>query len=298
MGQSFNSNYAIVGKLGLTLGNQTIKIETGLSAFGTINYGDAALEAGINLISGQPFKSHTVKTNGLFYGYEVFTLAGIGKNANLLGSSIADINKSILFDQTESGGFNGLGFGFQKKFMTKEMSHFSVKRGKFLARFSNANHSLDIAFMNDFRFKNLFNGEGTDFGETGGLVIGFTTINSRFEAYRVGIGLELFTPKPDHSKTPNNRINSDDGRKNVWHTLTPFNNLFYANVFAFGSYQQEFYFASAKAGLNSQKLGAYVQNKLHDSFGLNPRFPWNVDAKDKLIIEGSINGQLNILNND
>ena len=165
-------------------------------------------------------------------------------------------------------------------------------------RFSNANHSIDITFMNDFRFGNLFNGEGTDYGETGGLVIGLTTINSALKAYRIGIGLELFTPKPDYSRTPNNIINSDDGRKNVWNTQVPYKNLFYANAFVFGSYRDEFTAAFAKAGLNSQKLGAYVQNKLHDSFGLNPRFPWDVAAKDKLVIEGTVSVQLNTPDNE
>jgi hypothetical protein len=37
--------------------------------------------------------------------------------------------------------------------------------------------------------------------------------------------------------------------------------------------------------MNSEKLGAFVQNTLHDSFGLNPRFPWNVNKKDKLFLE-------------
>jgi hypothetical protein len=30
-----------------------------------------------------------------------------------------------------------------------------------------------------------------------------------------------------------------------------------------------------------------VQNTLHDSFGLNPRFPWNVSAEDLFFIEGN-----------
>jgi len=221
----------VVIKLGLSLGNQNTKIETGLLAYGTLNYADAAIEGGMQLISGQLFKSHTVKNSGLFYGYEFFALAGIGENSNLLGSTISDFNQSILFDKAKKNEFKGLGFGFQKEFIPNKLKHFSLKRGKLLMRFSNADHSLDITFMNDFRFRKIFNGEGTDYGETGGLVIGFSKINSSFRAYRLGIGLELFTPKPDYSKTPNNLINSDDGRKNVWHTIEPFSDLFYANAF-------------------------------------------------------------------
>lgn len=296
--QRLDGNYGIQGRLQLTLGNQNTKLDAGLSAFGTLNYGDAAIEGGINLVSGQLFKRHTVRASGLFYAYEFFALAGIGQNSNLLGSAVADLNKGLLFDSTADGGFSGLGFGFQKEFLPKELDHFTNKRGKLLMRFSNADHAIDIAFMNDFRFGKLFNGAGTDFGETGALVIGFTQIQSPSQAYRAGIGIELFTPKPNYSRTPNNPINSDDGRKNVWHTVSPYPDLFYANAFAFGSYQDVNFSAFAKAGLNSQKLGAYVQNMLHDSFGLNPRFPWNITARDKIIIEGAVSGQLNITSDD
>ena len=40
-------------------------------------------------------------------------------------------------------------------------------------------------------------------------------------------------------------------------------------------------------GYNSQQLGAYIQNTLHDGIGLNPRFPWNVRAQDKIYVEVS-----------
>lgn len=298
IGQKLGGNYGVLGKLQFIFGNQNIKLEAGLSAFGTANYGDAAMEGGVNLISGHLFKRHTIRKNGVFYGYEFFALMGIGQNSNLLGSTISNFNKTILFDHEGKGGFSGIGFGFQKEFLPKNLNHFNLKQGKILMRFSNANHALDITFTNDFKFGRLFNGEGTDYGKTGSLIIGFTKIESRFEAYRVGLGIELFTPKPNYAKTPNNNINSDDGRKNVWHTVSPYQNLFYANAFAFGSFQDEYYSVYSKAGINSQKLGAFVQNTLHDSFGLNPRFPWDVTANDKLLIEVSISGQLNSTNHD
>ena len=55
VGQSLDGNFGVLGKLQLTLGNQNTKIEIGLSTFGTLNYGDAAVEGGLNLISGQFF---------------------------------------------------------------------------------------------------------------------------------------------------------------------------------------------------------------------------------------------------
>ncbi|GAA4115410.1 hypothetical protein GCM10022393_15520 [Aquimarina addita] len=274
-----------MARVSLILGNQNQKIEAGVSAIGSLTYGDAAMEMGLSLNAGQLFKAHTIKQSGSYYGYDFFSLVGIGKNGNLLGSSLSDLNPVLIFNDDGSEGFSGLGFGFQKEFLPKELSHFDVRRGKLLMRFSKAKHSFDITFMNDFRFGRLFNGEGTDFGSTGTLRLGYTEILSIHDIYRAGIAIELFTPKPDYSKTPDNRVNSDDGRKNVWYMEESFSKVFYANLYTFGSYQNEYYSVFTKIGVNSQKLGAFVQNTLHDGPGLNPRFPWDITAKYKLLYE-------------
>ncbi|MFT5847359.1 MAG: hypothetical protein ACJARX_002388 [Psychroserpens sp.] len=67
--------------------------------------------------------------------------------------------------------------------------------------------------------------------------------------------------------------------------------MFYTNLYAFGAYQDSNYSVSTRLGFNSQRLGSFIQNTLHDGIGLNPRFPWNVTQKDVLFIEttGSIN---------
>lgn len=283
--QTFKVNGGAMARVSFVLGNQNQKIEAGLSAIGTTNYGDASLEIGAHFDLGQLFKRHTIKQRGIFYGYDFYALGGIGKNSNLLGSTISGIEPGLIFDTEGDTGFNGLGFGFQKEFFPGDLSHFSIRRGKLLTRFSNANHSIDVTFMNDFKFAPLFDGEGSDFGTTGNLRIGFTQISGNSEIFRVGVALDLFTPKPDYTRTPNNPINSDDGRKNSWYTTEPYSDTFYANLYAFGTYQNEHYNAFAKAGINSQKLGAYIQNTLHDGFGLNPRFPWDVLAEDKLFVE-------------
>lgn len=285
--QQLNSNGGILLKTEITLGNQNKTIKLSVFGVGTLNYGDASLEAGVSLFSGQLFQRHTVSKKGLFYGYDFFLLGGTGNNSNLLAASLFSNNQTLLFSDTPSGSFNGIGFGFQKEFLPGDLKQFNLRRGKILMRFSDNNHSFKIVFNNDFRFYPLFNGQGTDYGQTGGIEFGYSKIRARNEAYQIGVGLELFTPKADYSKTPINIINSDDGRKNVWHTLSPYNNLFYTNIYAIGSYQNNHFESSLKIGLNSQKLGAYVQNKLHDNFGLNPRFPWQVDKKDKLVIEAS-----------
>ncbi|WP_299017625.1 hypothetical protein [uncultured Polaribacter sp.] len=211
-------------------------------------------------------------------------MVGVGNNLNFLASSFFD-NTLLISPTNNNQRFRGLGFGFEKEFLPKKLNTFNQRLGKLLMRFSKNNNSLNIQFKNDFRGGNLFLGEGTDFGSTGALMVSYSKIINAQEIFNIGIALSLFTPKPDYSKTPNNLINSDDGSKNVWHTKPPYPNLFYANAFVFGNYQKNNFSSSIKAGLNSQKLGAFTQNILHDSFGLNPRFPWKTDQKDKLFIE-------------
>lgn len=272
-------------KAEITLGNQNQWLKIGALGFGVANYGDVSIESGVSFATYQFFKRHTKKRSGLAYSYEFFALGGVGKNTNLLGSSVSELNTAIIFDAHEKGGFNGLGFGFGKDYLPNDLKSYGIKRGQFIMRFSNANHSIHVAFLNDFKFRNLFNGERTDYATTGSLTIGFTHIQNEHRIYQTGLGIALFTPQPDYSRSPRNKINSDDGRKNVWFTLPPFKDLFYANLYGFGTYQDENYEIHSKIGINSQWIGAYVQNTLHDGFGLNPRFPWKVEEKDKLFFE-------------
>ncbi len=82
------------------------------------NYGDVSLESGVSFATYTFVKRHTVKQQGLAYSYEVFALAGIGKNSNLLGSAISDMNTQLLFNPSGKGGFNGIGLGFWKGLLT------------------------------------------------------------------------------------------------------------------------------------------------------------------------------------
>ena len=272
-------------KAEITLGNQNQWLKIGAFGFGVVNYGDASIESGVSFASYQFLKRHTKKRSGIAYSYEVFALAGIGKNTNLLGSAVSEMNTAIIFDARKKGGFNGLGFGFGKDYLPKDLKSYGIRRGQFIMRFSNSDHSLHAVFSNDFKFGTIFNGERTDYATTGSLTVGVTHIQNDYRVYQAGVGLALFTPQPDYSRAPRNPINSDDGRKNVWFTLPPFKDLFYTNLYAFGTYQDEHYEVHTKLGVNSQWIGAYVQNKLHDGFGLNPRFPWEVAEKDRLFFE-------------
>lgn len=284
LAQQLHADGGILLKAEITIGNQNQWLQLGVFGFGTMNYGDISIESGLSIASYTFLKRHTVKMPGLAYSYDFFALGGIGKNSNLLGSSVSTTNTSIIFNPMGKGGFKGLGFGFGKDYLPKELKSYGLKRGAFLMRFSNADHNIHLAFLNDFKI-GWFSGSGTDYGVTGSLNIGFTKIQDLTRVYRLGFGVDLFTPRPDYSKSPRNKINSDDGRKNVWFTLPPYTDLFYSNLHSYGTYQDTNYTIHAKFGINSQKAGAYIQNTLHDGIGLNPRFPWKVKTKDKMFIE-------------
>ncbi|WP_299436034.1 hypothetical protein [uncultured Aquimarina sp.] len=286
--QRFNADGGILIKAEITLGNQNQWLKLGAFGFSTLNYGDISIESGLSFASYQFIKRHTVKTSGLGYSYEFFALAGIGKNNNLLGSSLSNMNTSILFNPKGKGGFNGLGFGFSKDYLPGLLKSYGLKRGALLMRFSNANHNIHLSFQNDFSI-GWFSGAGTDYGVTGSLDIGFTEIINPQTVQKFGVGIDLFTARPDYSQSPRNSINSDDGRKNVWFTLPPFKELFYGNLYGYATYQENDFSIHSKLGINSQKAGAYIQNLLHDGLGLNPRFPWLVETKDKIYLEVSGN---------
>ncbi len=297
--QRLEVNGGFLAKAEITLGNQNQWLKLGLFGFGTANFGDIAIESGLSLASYTFLKRHTVKQKGLAYSYEFFVLGGVGQNSNLLGAATSEFNNTIVFNANGESGFHGLGFGFGKDYLPQKLKPYGLRKGQIIIRSSNAFHSLHIVFQNDVRLYRIFNGEGTDYGSTGSLTIGFANIVSNDVLYRVGAGIELFTARPDYSRAPRNPTNSDDGRKNVWFTLPPFRDLFYSNLYAFGIYQDNQGLAfSGKLGINSQKLGAFVQNTLHDGFGLNPRFPWDVTAVDKIIYELSGNVFFNATEND
>lgn len=292
--QSIDLNGALLLGAEIHLGNQNRVVQFFIKGLGTVSYGDASTEVGASVYLSQLYKRHTIGAKGIGGGYEVFALAGLGDNNNLLGSSIFKNSSSLLLDSNGSGGFKGLGFGFQRELLTSQLKDYTPRRGSLLLRFSENEHSFQVAFRNDLRLGKVFNGQATDYGETGSLLISYSRITSNHTAYLAGIGIELFTPKADYSKTPSNLINSDDGRKNVWFMSAPYEKVFYANLYAFGNYQGQWHALAGSLGVNSQKLGAYIQNTIHDSFGLNPRYPWDVVARDLFFYElkASVNAQI------
>lgn len=283
-GQKLNINGGLLAKTEITLGNQNDWFKIGLFGFGALNYKGVAMEGGTSISLKQLFKRHTYNTKGRSYAYEFFGMLGGGQNQDLLGATVSTQNNTIFTTPLQNTSFLGLGFGYEKEILPTELSVYNLRRGKFLVRYSNNNSNLHMAFLNDFKAGKLFYGEGTDYGETGTLVMGFT--QKKFQdAFQIGYGITLFTPPADYERSPRNQINSDFERKNVWFLQKTAPQLFYANAYIFGSYQKESYSLHAKLGIESHKMGAKIQNKLHDGFGLNPRYPWNTEKKNNIYYE-------------
>ena len=238
---------------------------------------------------------HTINQKGLIYGYDVFYLLGYGRNNNLLGSALSQYNLSVLYDEKQNNSFYGLGFGFEKQFLPHQLKEFQQRLGRLMLRLSEGNTSYDLSFKNDLRIGGLFYGDATDYGDTGSLYVNYTKAIDPVNIHQLGFVIQLFTAKPDYNKIANNTINSHDGRKNVWHTTGVYKNTFFANAYLKYKRQTHHIVYQLNTGIESNKLGAEIQNRLHDSFGLNPRYPWNVSNKKGWYIEGSSQLYLNSL---
>ncbi|MGY6648449.1 hypothetical protein [Wenyingzhuangia sp. IMCC45574] len=292
--QPLKANGGILLKTQLVLGNQNQSLHTGLYAFGALNYNNISTEHGFSLMGYKAVKRHNVKVSGFGLRYEFFTLIGYGKNLNLLGSTVSNQNTAFLLDTSEKSSFKGFGFGFEKEILPKELKQYQPRRGKLIVRVAEGAYSFHINFLNDFKIGKLFYGQGSDFAETGSLHVGFSKMMNRNELFQLGTSFTIFTPEPDYLKSPRNPINSDDGRKNVWFVKPQGDKSFYGNWYVSGLYQKNLLSNKLSVGVNSQKIGAYIQNWLHDGFGLNPRYPWNVKAKNKLYYELESNAFLKV----
>ena len=269
----------------ITVGNQNDWLKLGLFGFGALNYKGASLEAGASVNLKQLLKRHTLTNYGRSYAFEFLGMLGGGNNQDLIGSVVSTQNNVIFSTPLQNSTFIGVGFGFEKEILPKELDIFSLRRGKFLMRYSHNNINFNVAFLNDFKAGKLFYGEGTDFGETGSLIAGVTKRNAIDEIYQIGYGITLFTPPADYTRSPRNQKNSDFGRKNVWYNLKDVPQIYYANSYLYGTYQKNSYAFHTKLGIESNKMGARIQNKLHDGFGLNPRYPWDTNKKNNLYYE-------------
>ncbi len=293
--QSFRANGAVTLDAKITIGNQNVFFKTGVSLYGNLNLENIATEAGVSMYTGYLFKKHTIERKGWTKGYDVFYLFGYGRNDNLLGSSLSQYNASIVYEEKDNNEFYGIGFGFEKEFLPGSLQEFNQRIGRMMMRFSSNHRSFGLSFKNDLRIGGLFLGDATDFGATGSLYLTYVHAQNLERIHQFGFVIELFTPQQDYNRIADNSKNSDDGRKNVWHTTGVHKDVFYANSYVSYKLQQDHLIYQFSTGIESNKLGAYIQNTLHDGFGLNPRFPWNVTQKNKWYWQGELGTFINSL---
>ena len=267
----------------LTFGTHNITSRIGLLAFGAATERNLATEFGGGVWAQTHLRRFGAGTTGWSVGYDAFGLVGIGDNTNLLGSALSESVTTPLFRERSQKSFFGVGYGIIDENISGSLSKFGLQRGKLIVRAANKTSSIHITFANDLR-ESVMKGGATDYGQTAALAIQFNQIR-RNSLTQLGFGLDFFTPQPDYNREPNNPINSSEGRKRVWYTTKPWDRLFHANLFFEFSRQDEERAISGKFGTNSHKLGAYAQNKIHDSFGIVPRYPWAVDQNNKPFFE-------------
>lgn len=275
-------------------GSQNQQLKIGGYVFGAVNFGNFGVESGADASLYLFVKRNGVRMTGIGHSHEFFGMAGWGKNTNLLGSTIAILPTESIYNPKGEGGFGGFGFGVNKDFLPGNLRKFNSRRGNFLLRYSNSNYAFNLNFSNDMNAGPL-KGQGTDLGATGSLIITAVEIR-RYELRRIGVGLDVFTPEADYLHVPRNQINSDDGWRNVWFNSNPYEDLFHANLYIDARFQNNAYAWAGKLGIDSPKIGAYVQNSIHDSFGLYPRFSWPVQQKARLFYEFSSNLNATITN--
>lgn len=274
----------------VTFGSHNISSRIGILAFGTAQQSNLAAELGAGLWAQTHLRRFGAQTTGWSIGYDAFGLVGMGDNSNLLGSALSESVSSAIFQAPSQKGFFGLGFGVIDEHISGSLSKFSLKRGKVIIRAASKASSVHMTFANDLR-ESIMQGGATDYGQTAAFKIQYNQIrNNSLTQY--GLGFEVFTPQPDYNNEPNNPQNSAEGRRRVWYTTKPWDKLFNANLFFEFTRQDEQRSISAKIGLDSPKLGAYAQNKIHDSFGLLPRFPWPVDKKGQVFFEATASSRI------
>ncbi|MBO1256455.1 hypothetical protein J3L16_12250 [Alteromonas sp. 5E99-2] len=267
----------------LTFGTDNVTSRIGLLAFGAAAKSNLGAEFGAGVWAQAHARRFGAGTTGWSFGYDRFGLVGIGDNSNLLGSALSESVTAPLFSENSDKAFVGVGYGIINENISGSLSKFGLQRGKLIVRAANKNSSIHITFANDLR-ESFMKGGATDYGQTGALAIQYNQVRNN-SLTQVGFGLDFFTPQPDFNREPSNPTNSDEGRKRVWYTTKPWDKLFHANLFFEFARQDEDRAISGKIGTNSQKLGAYAQNRIHDGFGLVPRYPWAIDQKNKLLFE-------------
>lgn len=264
----------------ILLGTQEKAFNFGVSIFGTSTYKSTSVEGGININISPFFQKYGVYQGNFAGSTEFFWLIGYGKNANLLGSNVGLTRHTAFYDYTKTHNFfYGAGLVAVLNEATGNLKKFQNKQGGLILRFSDKQNSVAFNMVNDVNAR-PFSKSGTDKGNTARALISYTTIKND-ELFGVGIGLDMFTPEADYGVAPHSHTNSEEDTRLVLVNTKPYDDLFHLNLFSSFVYQNNDISFDGRFGVDNYKLGALVQNIIHDNFGLYPRFSWPVTQKGR-----------------
>ena len=293
--QNFNGTINGAVSVNLLFGTQLKAINVGLSVFGTTTYkSETSLECGVNFNFSPFIQKYGVYQGDFASSIEVFGLAGYGQNNNLLGSNVGLTKHTSFYDYDVKGGeFYGAGFSFILNKITGDLKKFENKQGGIIIRLSQNQNSVAFNMVND-AMPGPFARSGSDKGSTARAMLSYTTIKG-IELYGFGLGLDMFTPVADYGKAPRANKNNEDGTVAVLMNTKPYDDLYHLNLFSSFVYQNSSnnFNVDGRLGVDNYKLGAFVQNAIHDNFGLVPRFSWPVTKRGKFYSLFDINTSLN-----
>ena len=296
---SFSQNFygTINGavSINLLLGTQLKALNVGLSVFGTTTYkSETSLEGGVNFNFSPFIQKYGIYQGNFSSSIEMFGLVGYGQNNNLLGSNVGLTKHTAFYDYDVKGGsFYGAGVSFILNKIIGDLKKFENKQGGIILRFSQNQNSVAFNMVNDATPGPLGK-SGSDKGSTARAFLSYTTIKG-IELYGLGIGLDMFTPVADYGKAPRANVNDEDGTVAVLYNTKPYDDLYHLNLFSSFVYQhkENNFNLDGRIGVDNSKVGAFVQNTIHDNFGLVPRFDWPVEQKGKFYSLLDINTSLN-----
>ncbi|MDG1477498.1 MAG: hypothetical protein P8Q14_10160 [Vicingaceae bacterium] len=297
--KSFSQNlYGTINgavSVNLLFGTQLKALNVGLSIFGTTTYkSETSLEGGVNFNFSPFIQKYVIYQGNFSSSLEMFGLVGYGQNNNLLGSNVGLTKHTSFYDYTIKGGqFYGAGMSVILNKITGDLSKFQNQQGGIIIRVSENQNSVVFNINNDLSAW-FFNRAGTDKGNTARAMLSYTSIKG-FELYGIGVGLDMFTPEADYGKPPRATTNDEDGSVAVLFNTKPYDDLYHLNLFSSFVYQnqQNNFNIDGRIGIDNYKIGAFVQNSIHDSFGMVPRFAWPVTKKGKFYSLFDINTSLN-----
>lgn len=293
--QNFNGTINGAVSVNILLGTQLKALNVGLSIFGTTTYkSETSLEGGINFNFSPFIQKYGVYQGNFSSSIEMFGLIGYGKNDNLLGSNVGLTKHTSFYDYTiNDNQFYGAGMSVILNKITGDLSKFQNKQGGIIIRMSDNKSSIAFNINNDLSAW-PFTRSGSDKGSTARAMLSYTTIRG-VELYGFGAGLDMFTPVADYSRAPRETINDEDGTVAVLFNTKPYDDLYHLNLFSSFVYQnqQNNFNIDGRLGVDNYKLGAFVQNSIHDSFGMVPRFSWPIAKKGKFYSLFDINTSLN-----